>query len=104
MENLYVIRCRNWKELFYKIWTTSNKVSRRFDSSVWWSRKMPYWYDIVFLTMWEYQYIWKCESLILEKFKDFSYIPEIKFCWYCECLKLDDPEIVFQEIYKNLKR
>lgn len=78
---LYIIRCFNDSEEFYKIGITSNTVKHRFSSS----RSLPYHYDIVREIKNCPIVIYDTENEILRKFIDDKYEPLIDFAGQTEC-------------------
>lgn len=91
---IYIIKCWNDEELFYKIGRTFLKVSQRF------SRKasMPYKYEILFSFSLGAKEIVKLESELKMINKNNKYIPKIFFNGMHECFnKIKDYEKFFTE-------
>lgn len=78
---LYVIRCQNRKERFYKIGITSNDLSTRFKSSL----HMPYEYREIYTVTGEGGYIYDLETRLHALLKDKKHEPAITFRGYTEC-------------------
>lgn len=71
---LYLIRCWNDNEQFYKIGITTHTTVRRFHST----KHMPYNYEIVKEQFGEAESIWTIENNLKQQLKS-HYIPTIKF-------------------------
>lgn len=78
---LYVIRCYNDDEAFYKVGITSNDLRTRFESK----REMPYSFDEVYSIDGEAGYIYDLEVRLHSLLKLYSYKPVISFRGYTEC-------------------
>jgi hypothetical protein len=78
---LYIIKCYNEAETFYKIGKTFKTIKKRF----WCKRSMPYNYEIIKIITGTAKEISELEEKIKEKNKDYSYIPIIKFGGFREC-------------------
>ena len=78
---LYLIRCFNENEEFYKIGITSKSVKQRFRTS----RELPYNYEIEFLFEHSPKVICKLEADLHFHFKNFQYFPNIFFEGRTEC-------------------
>ena len=79
---LYVIRCHNDIESFYKIGITFRSVSERFIDS----KKMPYDYEIVeIIESDDGEYIWDLEKERHRDLKKCQYTPLIHFLGMYEC-------------------
>lgn len=82
---LYIIRCWNESEEFYKIGITSNSVEKRYKSKY----HMPYNYEIIQNIPEQSEIVWKIEKLLFKMYSDFKYTPLITFGGsYSECFKL----------------
>ena len=84
--NLYIIKCYNDKESFYKIGITKNDVQIRFKDKI----RMPYNYDII-----QIYNINLYDAIVLEnklhKFnKKYKYKPKITFGGHTECFNKID--------------
>jgi hypothetical protein len=89
---VYIIKCWNDKEEFYKIGKTFKTVKNRFHST-----KLPYNYKIIKIIKNEPKNICELENKLKNENKKFKYTPKNKFCGASECYskinKLD--EIIF---------
>lgn len=81
---LYVIKCFNDEETFYKIGVTSKTIEERFNSFT----KMPYNYEIVQKITDTSDVIYDLEHTLHRFYKPFKYIPSIIFKGSSECFKL----------------
>lgn len=77
---IYIIKCWNDKELFYKIGRTFTKTNKRFISTI-----LPYNYEIIEEITGKPKYIFKLEKKLHKKLKTKKYRPNIKFNGYTEC-------------------
>lgn len=84
--SLYLIKCNNEKETFYKIGKTFLGVNKRFIKS-----NLPYAYEIISEIHGEAGFIWDLEIEQHRSFKDYKYFPEINFSGYTECYNLNLP-------------
>lgn len=71
---LYIIKCYNETETFYKVGITTNSVEKRFSSG-----KMPYKYTVEYKVHEDASYVWDLEKRYLESNKENHYIPKIPF-------------------------
>lgn len=78
---LYVIRCWNEEEEFYKIGKTFNKIEQRFKEP----EAMPYQYEIIKELESNSFYISKLESKFHKQLKEHKYSPTKKFEGCTEC-------------------
>ena len=80
--NIYLIKCYNDSEEFYKVGITINNVKTRFSSK----SSMPYSYQIIYEIEGDVDVVLKLETLIHREVKEFHYLPIIPFggC-YKEC-------------------
>lgn len=83
---LYVIRCWNKSEKFYKIGKTFRGLDKRFTKS-----NMPYEYETVFLVEGKADYIWDLEENLHKKYKKLKYKVLEMFNGYSECYSLKLP-------------
>lgn len=83
---LYLIKCKDDYEEFYKIGKTFRGVESRFSGSL-----LPYDYDIVNTYEGEAGEIWDLEESLHLKFKEYKYNPNKKFCGFSECYNLELP-------------
>lgn len=72
---LYVLRCFNNKERFYKVGITTKKISLRFAGK----DNMPYQYEVISLLFINHLYAWNLEKSLHRWFKKYRYHPEIAF-------------------------
>lgn len=72
---LYVLRCFNDKESFYKIGITTKKLSLRFAGR----DNMPYQYEVVSLLYLDHTYAWNLEKCLHRYFKKYRYQPKRPF-------------------------
>ena len=95
---LYVIRCFNESESFYKVGITSNDVKRRYDGDI----KMPYTYEVIeeINTLADEVYI--LEKLIHKNYSGNKYKPKISFGGENECYRdIKDIKKYINEYNKN---
>lgn len=78
---LYVIKCFNKKEIFYKIGITSLPVEKRFPNR----KKMPYTYEVLHKVKGKPEYIYELEKKLLSAIKDCAYKPAKGFSGDTEC-------------------
>ena len=79
---VYIIRCWNENEEFYKIGKTYHTVKYRFKNV-----NMPYKYEILKIFKGEAQEISELERILQSKNKQYKYIPKIKFNGMYECFR-----------------
>lgn len=84
---LYVIKCYNDRESFYKVGITSNNLRLRFESK----REMPYRFDEIYSIDGEAGYIYDLEVRLHSLLKPYLYKPEISFRGYTECFTTIKP-------------
>jgi len=83
---LYLIRCWNDEECFYKVGITFQTVRRRFRAKS--SRGMPYEYNVVKIVSSEdCDYIHRLEHRFKRRFKKYKYFPKLSFGGETECFK-----------------
>jgi hypothetical protein len=80
---LYIIKCWNDKEEFYKIGKTFNDINKRFDSK----KKLPYNYNIEKIITGTSKEISLLEQQLKTLNKQFKYLPLISFGGRFECFK-----------------
>lgn len=85
--NIYLIKCFNDNEVFYKVGITCRAISHRFYGV------MPYAYEIIRDISGEAGHIWDCEKKIFSLFKSWSYKPVKKFAGSTECFSSVDVEL-----------
>jgi len=78
---LYIIKCWNDKETFFKVGKTFKPISKRFRSI----RVMPYKFEIVYEEIGEALYISKLEKKYQKELKKYKYIPLKQFDGCKEC-------------------
>lgn len=78
---LYVIKCYNDEEVFYKIGITSLSVERRYCNK----RDMPYKYEVMYEIKGEPDKIYNKELVALRRGTEFRYKPKINFGGETEC-------------------
>lgn len=89
---VYIIKCWNKDEEFYKIGRTFTSVRKRFD----WKHLMPYKYKIIKIFVGEGKEIVELEQKLKSINKMNKYKPKIHFAGSCECFsKLLKDEIIF---------
>lgn len=81
---LYIIKCYNREEVFYKIGITSRTLGQRFSKA-----NLPYDYEIIHLSKQEAGLTWDLEKVILKLCKDFKYKPKQNFNGSTECFQYD---------------
>ena len=87
---LYLIRCFNKEESFYKIGKTFQKVSERYRKG-----SLPYDYELLSEYISTPECIFDLEILTHRKYARYSYTPSILFGGYTECYI---PQLPIQEI------
>lgn len=94
--NLYIIKCNDKTENFYKIGLTKNDVKTRFCSR----KAMPYDYEeLYFVSGDKYNFIY-LEDELHKINEEYSYIPKIYFEGYTECFS----NLNFEKIEEVIKR
>lgn len=81
--NLYIIRCFNKKESFYKVGITAKSIQGRFPTK----KIMPYDYEVVKFVNTRASNAWDLEKAIRKILKGYKYLPEISFQGVGECYK-----------------
>ena len=76
---IYLLKCFNDSETFYKIGITCRGVKDRFYGA------MPYNYEVLKTYEGKAGLIWDCEKKIFSIFKQKSYVPRIGFAGATEC-------------------
>jgi len=84
---LYIIRCWDENEEFYKIGRTFKKIKKRFDDK----RTMPYNYEISYEFCADGSYICDLEVKLKKTYKKVKYVPSIQFSGSTECFTTDLP-------------
>lgn len=85
---VYIIKCWNEKEEFYKIGRTFSTVKNRFLSK----KSMPYKYKIINIFKDSALKVWNMERDLKNINKDYKYIPKIKFNGSQECYNFIENE------------
>lgn len=83
--SLYLLKCFNENEYFYKVGITVTTIKERYSRGV----AMPYNYEIVYQFKGEAGSIWDSEKSILRTFKPQKYAPLTYFPGYTECFNID---------------
>lgn len=98
--NLYLIRCFDNNENFYKIGITcKDTISKRFPRGT----HMPYSYEEILFLPSKPEIVWDSENTLHEMFSSMRYEPNIVFGGSkTECFKFDDFNLVKNEIFKIL--
>ena len=80
---VYIIKCWNEEEVFYKIGKTFVKLKSRFDSN----NSMPYNWEVFKIFKGDAIEISALENTLQIKNKEYKYVPKIKFGGMNECFK-----------------
>lgn len=83
---VYIIRCFNEIEEFYKIGITSNSVCKRFKTKL----EMPYSYEILKEIKGSPDFVYDKEIELHKLYKSYSYTPLISFAGETECFKINN--------------
>ncbi len=78
---LYILRCCNDEEEFYKIGITMKSIKQRYPKKA----AMPYKYETLLLLEGDAGQIWDLEKKLHRQFKDLSYTPKIFFYGRTQC-------------------
>jgi hypothetical protein len=92
---LYIIKCWDDNEVFYKIGKTYTKLDKRFSSSI----KLPYKYDVILTFSNTALYISNLEKRLHRENKKNTYLPLKDFTGKNECFS----SITQTEGFKKLK-
>lgn len=84
--SLYLIRCFNETENFYKIGITTKPISRRFSGE----SSLPYSFEVIYLHIDTGGNVWDLELALHKKYKQLKYIPAIPFGGMYECFTYID--------------
>lgn len=84
--SLYLIKCFNNNEKFYKIGKTFRGINERFTK-----RNMPYEYSILFEYKSNAENIWDLEAELHKKYKSYKYKTYIQFEGHTECYTMELP-------------
>lgn len=85
--SLYIIKCWNEFEEFYKVGITSQGVNKRFCSKFY----MPYKYEILYDYKDNAEKVYDLEKTLHKDLKRYSYTPLLKFGGYTECYNTNTP-------------
>lgn len=80
---VYIIRCYNKNEEFYKIGKTFTTIKQRFRDK----KRLPYNYEVIKVFINDYETISRLENKLHRKFKKYKYTPNLKFKGSNECFK-----------------
>jgi hypothetical protein len=83
---LYIIKCYNNVENFYKIGITSKSIKSRFGKGL--NSLLPYNYEIIQEINAEPSVIWELERQLIKLYSPYKYTPLQKFCGRYECFIL----------------
>jgi hypothetical protein len=97
MANLYIIKCFDDSECFYKVGITSLSLKERFNKGT-----LPYDYDVILFACDEAGFIWDLEKSIHSMLLGFKYRPIKKFNGRFECF-YDISDDVFK-IVRNVEK
>lgn len=84
---IYIIHCFDDVEDFYKIGITTKSLELRFPDPT----RMPYNYEVLSLQNGDRKKLYCFENLLLNKLKDFQYLPRKMFAGRTECFSNIDP-------------
>lgn len=91
LSNIYIIKCFNDNEVFYKIGITKRKrVKDRFRGKL----NMPYGFEVIANASGEARFIFNLEKQIHKILKETKYKPNIKFAGYTECFLSVGGEVI----------
>ena len=96
---LYIIRCYDKSEVFYKVGITSMGIHPRFSGD----SKMPYSYEIVKEVSLEPEFIYDLENNLLRNLTNYRYIPRLHFAGKTECFSTLEPILDCLRQYLNVK-
>ncbi len=94
---LYILRCFNENEEFFKIGITMNSVKKRYSKS----SSMPYTYEIIYEEKRSAAEIYDLEKILLKENKKYKHIPKNNFKGYTECFTNKLPVLKIMEKIKN---
>lgn len=98
--NLYIIKCYNDIESFYKIGITSKDVNARFK----YNHQMPYDYEIIEFYNDDISIITNLESHLHSELSIKKYIPQKKFAGHTECFEcIESWQTIMHRFINNLK-
>lgn len=93
---MYIIKCGEDEEVFYKIGITFQGLKTRFSGT----NSLPYNYEVIYQYVCDAGCTWDIEKEYHKKYKSYQYFPKINFAGYTECFNLTLP---IEEIINNLK-
>lgn len=94
---LYIIKCYDNKESFYKIGITTTSISKRYGGK----SKIPYDYELIYEYKSNLYDCFKIEQSTIINFKNKKYIPKKQFGGMYECIKLDSELNKFLQVLKG---
>ena len=97
--NVYIIKCYDDSEVFYKIGIASTNIEYRYDSN----QKMPYKYELVEEYSTEPEIAYNAENHVLREMAKYSYQPNIRFKGKTECFSTLEPIIDCLRQYLDVK-
>lgn len=96
---VYIIKCYNDEEDFYKIGRTYTKIKNRF-----YGVRLPYDYKVIkIFESNDVNKVWDLENKLKQYFKSYKYIPKIKFSGMYECFSTDMKSDKFFDIINNIE-
>lgn len=96
---LYLIQCYNKEEVFLKIGITCKSIKERYRKQ----KLMPYNYKVlIFYEDIDRYNVWSNERFIKKLYKQYKYIPKIKFGGYTECFNIESKKEIL-EFINNFK-
>ena len=78
---IYIIRCYNEQEEFYKIGITTKSLETRFPDI----SSLPYKFDVLSLQNGDRKKLYKFEKVLLALLRKYRYKPKKEFCGHTEC-------------------
>ena len=84
---IYIIRCFDSQEEFYKIGITTKSIEQRFIFPA----LMPYEYEVLSLQNGDRKKLYKFETLLLRLLKKYKYKPKKSFTGQTECFSNIEP-------------
>lgn len=79
--SLYLIKCYDSDEEFYKIGITTKPIRYRFGGK----SQIPYEYNLIHLHCSDGESIWELEKILHREYRDIKYIPALEFGGRYEC-------------------
>lgn len=86
----YIIKCYKDDEIFYKIGKTYKPIELRFKSK----SSMPYTYDVLYSIESDASYISSLEHYLKREYKNYTYVPNIRFKGMYECFSQIPEELL----------